>query len=71
MTNAAQPMRVRNTDVGLSADFESRRGQSLDLQMAYDLARPLEDTLVTECGPGAAFNVSYSVDKSKSAAHPA
>jgi two-component sensor histidine kinase len=56
-------LRVSDTGVGLPADFEERRGHSLGLQLVSDLAGQIGGSLVVEPGPGAAFSVTFSVDK--------
>jgi two-component sensor histidine kinase len=52
---------VRDTGVGLPADFESRRTQSLGLQLVSDLARQLGGTLEIGSGSGAVFTVVFPV----------
>lgn len=58
-------LRVSDTGVGLSADFEARRGQSLGLQLVGDLARQMGGIVQTGPGPGAAFTVIFTVDEPK------
>lgn len=53
-------LQVSDTGVGLPADFESRRGNSLGLQLVDDLTRQLGGTLVV--GPGTTFTVTFSTD---------
>jgi two-component sensor histidine kinase len=55
-------LRVSDTGVGLPADFEERRGQSLGLQLAADLAGQIGGALIIEPGPGAAFSVTFQVE---------
>jgi PAS domain S-box-containing protein len=55
-------LRVSDTGVGLPADFEARRVQSLGLQLVSDLAGQIGGALVIEPGPGAAFSVTFPVD---------
>ena len=55
-------LRVSDTGVGLPADFEQRREQSLGLQLVSDLTRQIGGELVIERGPGAAFSVTFPVD---------
>jgi two-component sensor histidine kinase len=55
-------LRVSDTGVGLPADFEARRAQSLGLQLVSDLAGQIGGVLVTEPGPGAAFSVTFPLD---------
>ena len=55
-------LRVSDTGVGLPADFEARRGQSLGLQLAADLAGQIGGALIIEPGPGAAFSVTFPVE---------
>jgi two-component sensor histidine kinase len=47
--------------VGLPADFEQRRGQSLGLQLACDLARQLGSVLDIEAAPDTSTGASFSV----------
>ncbi|MBU4113338.1 MAG: PAS domain S-box protein [Gammaproteobacteria bacterium] len=54
-------LRVSDTGVGLPADFESRRSQSLGLQLVADLTRQIDATLQIEPGPGAAFAVTFGI----------
>lgn len=58
-----QPWRlsVRDNGVGLPADFEQRRTQSLGLQLASDLARQLGGTLVIGPVPGHGTGASFAV----------
>ena len=55
-------LRVSDTGVGLPADFEARRVQSLGLQLVSDLAGQIGGALVIEPGPGAAFSVTFPID---------
>ena len=55
-------LRVSDTGVGLPADFEERRGQSLGLQLVSDLAGQIGGELTIAPGPGAAFSVDFAVD---------
>ena len=50
---------VRDTGVGLPADFDARRTQSLGLQLVSDLARQLGGQLDVGPGPGAVFSVTF------------
>lgn len=52
-------LRVSDNGVGLPADFESKRGRSLGLQLVSDLARQLQGRLEIGAGPGAAFSVTF------------
>jgi PAS domain S-box-containing protein len=52
---------VSDTGIGLSADFESRRGNSLGLQLVSDLTQQLGGCLEIGPGPGAAFTVTFTV----------
>ena len=58
-------LRVSDNGVGLPADFEARRAQSLGMQLASDLARQLGGSLVISAQPdldaGACFSVSFPV----------
>ncbi|NDP39713.1 MAG: PAS domain S-box protein [Rhodoferax sp.] len=58
-------LRVSDTGVGLAADFESRRSQSLGLQLVGDLARQIDGTLQIEPGPGAAFAVTFEIHRAE------
>lgn len=59
-------LRVSDNGVGLPADFEARRAQSLGLQLASDLARQVGGNLVIsaqpEPGTGASFSVSFRLN---------
>ena len=55
---------VSDTGVGLPADFEARRGQSLGLQLVSDLAKKVGGELVITTTPAVAFEVIFSVNKS-------
>jgi two-component sensor histidine kinase len=57
---------VIDTGVGLPEDFEARRGQSLGLQLASDLAKQLGTQLDVVGGAGATFSVTFSVKPSPS-----
>ena len=64
-SDASRPLwclRVSDTGVGLPADFELRRGQSLGLQLVSDLVRQLGGTLHIESGPGAAFAATFPLE---------
>ncbi len=52
---------VCDTGVGLPADFETRRGQSLGLQLVSDLTQQVAGAL--EVGPGTRFSVTFTPDK--------
>ncbi|MDD2882090.1 MAG: transporter substrate-binding domain-containing protein [Rhodoferax sp.] len=58
-------LRVSDTGVGLPADFEVRRAQSLGMQLASDLAQQLGGTLVVGTAlatdAGASFAINFSV----------
>ena len=56
-------LRVRDNGVGLPADFEARRQQSLGLQLATDLAQQLGGTLdvFSEPGVGTTFTVIFAL----------
>lgn len=54
-------LRVRDNGVGLPADFEQRRGQSLGLQLACDLACQLNSVLSIEVAPATSAGASFSV----------
>ena len=54
-------LRVSDNGVGLPADFEARRAQSLGMQLASDLARQLGGTLVIHSQPSPATGASFSV----------
>jgi PAS domain S-box-containing protein len=57
-------LRVSDNGVGLPTDFEQRRGQSLGLQLACDLARQLDSVLdiqaTLDASTGASFSVLFS-----------
>ncbi len=52
---------VSDDGVGLPADFDSRRAQSLGLQLVYGLAQQLGSKLEIGSGPMAVFTVSFPV----------
>jgi PAS domain S-box-containing protein len=54
-------LRVRDTGVGLSPDFETRRENTLGLQLAGDLCHQIGGTLQVHspAGPGAEFSVTF------------
>ena len=53
-------LQVSDTGVGLPADFERRRAESLGLQLVADLARQLGGTLEIGRGPAAIFGVVFA-----------
>jgi two-component sensor histidine kinase len=60
-------LRVSDTGVGLPADFESKRGNSLGLQLVSDLARQIGGQLEVGPGPSAVFEVTFTPKHSKPA----
>jgi two-component sensor histidine kinase len=52
---------VSDTGVGLPADFEARRSDSLGLQLISDLAGQLGGTLEIGPGPAAVFTITFPV----------
>lgn len=54
-------LRVSDNGVGLPADFEARRTQSLGMQLASDLARQLGGTLLIHSKPSPETGASFSV----------
>jgi PAS domain S-box-containing protein len=58
-------LRVSDTGVGLPADFESKRGKSLGLQLVSNLARQIDGQLEVGPGPGAVFEVIFTPKYSK------
>jgi len=52
---------VADDGVGLPADFEQRRNQSLGLQLAGDMARQLGAELAVQPGAGACFSVTFGI----------
>jgi len=58
--NGAFSLRVTDDGVGLPADFESKRGRSLGLQMVADLARQMKGRLAVDPGPAAVFEVTFT-----------
>ena len=61
-------LRVSDTGVGLPADFEAKRRDSLGLQLVSDLARQLRGTLEIGPGPAAVFTVTFTAAMPKPAA---
>ena len=51
---------VKDSGVGLSADFDSKRQRSLGLQLVSDLARQLQGSLKIGPGPEAVFEVIFN-----------
>jgi PAS domain S-box-containing protein len=62
-------LRVSDTGVGLPADFDSKRGHSLGLQLVSDLTRQIDGTLAVGPGPGAVFTVTFTPER-LSSQHP-
>lgn len=60
-------LEVSDTGVGLAADFETKRGNSLGLQLVADLARQLRGRLDIDAGPAARFTVMFQADAPTSA----
>ena len=58
-------LQVSDTGVGLPADFESKRGSSLGLQLVSNLARQIDGRLEVGAGPGAVFDVIFTPKHSK------
>jgi two-component system sensor histidine kinase/response regulator len=61
-------LRVSDTGVGLGPDFETKRKNSLGLQLVSDLTRQLGGTL--EIGPNAAFSVTFKAESLPAHAFP-
>lgn len=61
--NGQLQLRVSDTGVGLPADFEARRRNSLGMQLVSDLAGQLGGALNIGPGPTAEFTVSFPVRK--------
>ena len=53
-------LRVSDTGVGLPADFESKRSNSLGLQLVSSLARQIDGRLEIGPSPGAVFEVIFT-----------
>lgn len=51
---------VADDGVGLPADWEARRAQSLGLQLVQDLTRQLQGSLDISPGPGTCFTITFS-----------
>ena len=58
---------VSDNGIGLPADFESRSGQSLGLQLVSDLVQQLHGRLLVGPGPGAVFSVYFRIQPPPSA----
>lgn len=56
-------MAASDNGVGLPADFESRRGQSLGLQLVSDLVRQLGGGMEVLREPGATFSVTFGPNR--------
>jgi two-component sensor histidine kinase/CheY-like chemotaxis protein len=52
-------LRISDTGVGLPADFDRKRNESLGLQLVSDLTRQLGGVLAVGPGPGASFAVTF------------
>ena len=61
---------VSDNGLGLPADFESRRKQSLGLQLVSGLAQQLGGTLEIGPGPKAVFTVIFTLDGPKDSPVP-
>ena len=55
---------VRDNGIGLAADFDEKRGNSLGHQLVSDLAFQLGGRVVIEPSLGAAFSLTFSVESS-------
>ncbi|MCV2369749.1 sensor histidine kinase [Roseateles oligotrophus] len=55
-------LRLSDTGIGLAADFESRRQQSLGLQLVADLAKQMGGALYVGAGPQAVFTVDFEAE---------
>jgi two-component sensor histidine kinase len=64
-TGAPWHLRVSDTGIGLPADFENLRDQSLGLQLVSDLVRQLQGRLQVDPAPGAGFSVFFSIQPPK------
>ncbi|MBP6703815.1 MAG: PAS domain-containing protein [Vicinamibacteria bacterium] len=56
-------LEVGDTGVGIGADFETKRGNSLGLQLVADLARQLRGQLEVGSGPATRFTVMFQADR--------
>jgi two-component system CheB/CheR fusion protein len=61
--NSQWRLRVRDTGIGLTEDFETRRKKSLGLQLVGDLAGQMGGALDVGPGPQAVFTVDFKADK--------
>ena len=61
-------LQVRDTGVGLPADFAARRKNSLGLQLASDMAVQMGGELQLGDGPQAVFTVDFTLDCGSAAA---
>lgn len=52
---------VRDTGVGLPADFQAKCDHTLGLQLVSDLTRQLDGTLEIGPGPGTAFTITFTI----------
>ena len=62
-TSGGPSLSVSDTGVGIGADFETKRGNSLGLQLVADLARQLRGQLEVGSGPATRFTVMFQADR--------
>jgi two-component sensor histidine kinase len=58
-------LRVSDNGAGLPADFDVQQAASLGLQLVSDMAEQLDGRLEIGPGPGAAFVVSFTVERAE------
>jgi two-component sensor histidine kinase len=61
---------VSDSGVGLPEDWETRRGQSLGLQLVSDLSRQIGATLSVKATPGSEFALHFEVSPASSGVSP-
>jgi two-component sensor histidine kinase/response regulator of citrate/malate metabolism len=56
-------LKVSDTGIGLSADFEEKRQHSLGLQLAFDLAKQVGGELLISTVPQLSFELTFAIKK--------
>jgi two-component sensor histidine kinase len=56
-------LKVSDTGIGLSADFEEKRQHSMGLQLAFDLAKQVGGELLISAVPQLSFELTFAIKK--------